>query len=159
MSRFIWTGPFKIRCLLENCLERDQPWPPPSEAVYVVSRVKWRTAPGRNCRPLYIGSNTGKSERFCTRIGDLIADMYGLWDGDTGHHSGGQTLYEWCEQNVIHPGDLFIGWGTRKPWCGCCAEIEVVESLLGKWSNRKSVGLLNKKRPPTCRVHDKGISD
>ena len=155
MARFTWEGPFKIRELLRNCLSNEQGWPPASNAIYVISRKAWRINPGRKCDPLYIGCNTGDSKRFCTRVGDLIADMHGFWDGDTGHHSGGQSLYKWCKKNAIHPGELFIGWGKRRPWCSRCAEIDVFESLLVKWSSRKVVGLLNKKRPPGCPTHNR----
>ncbi len=154
MNKLIWTGPFLFRELLEGCLSDEQPWPPGSRGVYVVSQKKWKGAPGTACHPLYVGGNTGASPRFCTRIGDLIADLYGFFDS-TGHHSGGQSLFGWCKSNAVHPGSLFIGWATRDPWCDRCAEVELVNQLARSWEDRRS--LLNKKRPPACRVHDSAV--
>lgn len=154
MSALVWSGPFRVRALLDACLDDDHPWPPASRGVYVVSRDEWRDVPSPACRPLYFGGNTGDSQRFCTRIGDLIADLHGFWDGGTGHHSGGQSLYRWCHANKVHPGDLVIGWATRTPWCDRCAESELAALLVTSWQGRD--GLLNKARPPACRAHVQG---
>lgn len=151
MSTLIWTGPFRISNLLAACLDDDHPWPPASHGVYLVSRDEWSNAPSSTCHPLYLGGNTGNSQRFCTRIGDLIADLHGFWDGGTGHHSGGQSLYKWCKENKVQPGNLFIGWATRVSWCDRCAEGEIVSLLAASWEERGS--LLNKARPPLCRTH------
>lgn len=78
MSTLVWTGPFRINALLAASLDDDHPWPPASRGVYVVSRDGWWNAPSPACHPLYFGGNTGDSQRFCTRIGDLIADLHGL---------------------------------------------------------------------------------
>src|SRR5207302_830702 len=51
---------------------------------------------------LYVGGNTGDSDRFITRVGDLIADMLGFWGEQTGHHSGGIRLWEYCHKNRIN---------------------------------------------------------
>jgi hypothetical protein len=40
-----------------------------------------------------VGGNTGGAARFCTRIGDLVADMHGFFGNETGHHSGGITRW------------------------------------------------------------------
>src|SRR4051794_19543171 len=37
------------------------------------------------------GGTTGKSERFRTRVGDLLADLFGFYTTTTGHHSVGDT--------------------------------------------------------------------
>ena len=151
MSKLRWTGPFRIRELLAACLDDDHPWPPASRSVYVVSRNKWQRTPSPRCHPLYFGGNTGDSQRFCTRIGDLIADIHGLWDGDTGHHSGGRSIYSWCLSHKVHPGNLFLAWATRDRWCDRCAEAELLNLLAVSWEERGT--LLNKSRPPACQTH------
>lgn len=155
MMPLIWAGPFRVRDLLDACLDDAQPWPPASNGVYVISRDDWQGAPSSACRPLYFGGNTGRSQRFCTRIGDLIADLHGFWDGGTGHHSGGQSLYRWCKANNVLPGDLFIGWATGNPWCDRCAENAIVRQLATSWGERGE--LVNKSRPPVCRAHTNGV--
>lgn len=151
MPVLVWTGPFRVRDLLDACLDEGQPWPPASQGVYVVSRDPWNLAPSPLCRPLYFGGNTGESQRFCTRIGDLVADMHGFFDGGTGHHSGGQSIYAWCRANSVNPGTLMIGWATRNPWCDRCAEAELIQLLAPSWDDRGE--LLNKSLPPACRKH------
>lgn len=96
-----WRGPCKIGDYLDNAITRtpswDKLWPPSSNAVYLVSLKRWKKKPTRNCVPLYVGGTTGKSRRFCTRVGDLVADLFGFYvPGHTGHHSGGQSLHQWC---------------------------------------------------------------
>lgn len=150
MANLVWTGPFAVRELLAGCLNDAQPWPPASRGVYVVSRDRWFGAPNTMCGPLYFGGNTGRSMRFCTRIGDLIADLHGFFD-TTGHHSGGQSLYSWCKSSSVHPDSLHLGWATRTPWCGRCSEVELASLLARSWDERGE--LLNKNRPPACRKH------
>src|SRR5262245_28676742 len=98
-----WVGPFKIRDYLEKAIDEDQVWPPESGGVYVVSLRRWNGRPTKQCDVLYVGSNTGASNRFITRIGDLIADMLGFWGEQTGHHSGGQSLWKYCREHGINP--------------------------------------------------------
>ncbi len=138
-----WSGPFTIGALLERCLESDRPWPPESPGVYVVTRRYWEGEPDREAEILYVGGITGKSNRFVTRIGDLIADMYGFFGEDTGHHSGGQKLHRWCVTKQVHPSSLFVAWKTDFP-CARCAEYEVWEQLKPQ---------LNAISPPRCKVH------
>lgn len=105
--------------------------------------------------PLYVGGCTGRSKRFCTRVGDLIADMFGFFDGGTGHHSGGQTLYSWCTKNEVNPGDLFLSWARGGPgWCARCAERKMFDDLpRAPPRDFDAIGLRNKKRPPRCSLH------
>lgn len=138
-----WEGPFQIRDLLENSINEEHPWPPASGGIYLVSLNAWELEPTRECEPLYVGGNTGKSDRFCTRIGDLVADIFGFFDGGTGHHSGGQSLWKYCRKNGVKPLDLFLGWGVEVS-CPRCAEIEAYETLSPE---------LNKKRPSRCPDH------
>jgi hypothetical protein len=138
-----WVGPFKLRDLLENCINYKHPWPPEHNGVYVISRRTWVGKPSKDSMPLYVGSTTGQSKRFCTRVGDLIADMLGFYGDYTGHHSGGESLHEFCRKNRINPLDLFLGWAEK---CSClrCAETIVFKRLSPK---------LNKKSPPICIEH------
>jgi hypothetical protein len=143
MTKLAWIGPFQIAELLGRSIDDDQPWPPPSNGVYVISRLKWSGTPTPESQPLYIGGNTGSTPRFCTRIGDLLADMHGFFDGGTGHHSGGQSLWRWCHDHNVAPGSLFLGWATGDDWCDRCAENALVELK----------PLLNKSAPPRCKKH------
>lgn len=134
-----WVGPFQLRLLLENCMNPGQPWPPESNGVYVVSMRSWQKAPCKESEVLYVGGNTSTSSLFLTRVGSLIADMLGFW----WHHSGGQSLYKHCEENGIHPLDLYLGWVERVA-CGRCAEAEIHRALQP---------LLCKKLPAGCKNH------
>ena len=152
-----WTGPFQVRDLLDRCVADDQPWPPDDRAVYLVAQRPWIGALSPECDPLYFGGNTGRSARFCTRIGDLIADMHGFYGVLAGHHSGGQSLHRWCWERGMKPGSLWLGWAMREPWCAACAEVELARALVGRWERRGEVGVLNVKRPPRCGVHGRSV--
>ena len=138
-----WLGPYRLRDLLENSMNDKHPWPPDHNGVYVISQKEWKDFPTTDCLPLYAGGTTGKSKRFCTRVGDLIADMLGFFGEDTGHHSGGQHLYDYCEKNEINPLDLFLGWAEH---CSCfrCAEASIIKNLAPQ---------LNRKSPARCPKH------
>lgn len=139
-----WAGPVTIGWLLENCLAKPL-WPPAGNSVYLVSRATWQRKPySSSCVPLYVGSNTGVSARFVTRLGDLIADAFGFYGGGTGHSSGGASLHAYCCQEGINPQQLYVGWITN---CQCqrCAE-----GFLHEWLEPE----LNKNKPPRCGKHD-----
>ncbi len=138
-----WVGSFTIDELLDNVLDPAHPRPPEGNGAYLVSRRSWTKHPTRDCEPLYSGGNTGTSQRFRTRVGDLIADMFGLFGGPKGHHSGGQSLYRYCIEHQIHPKQLHIGWFGD---CACkrCAENVIFEQFRPQ---------LNKIQPPRCSVH------
>ena len=135
-----WIGPFQLRRLLENSLKPGQPMPPEADGVYVVSLKQWTTQPTANDGILYVGGNTGKSKRFRTRVGDLVADMLGFYGSETGHHSGGQTLCTHCREKGINPLNLWLGWRDRVA-CRRCAEIELFDALKP---------IKNKSRPSKC---------
>ena len=139
-----WIGPFRIEELLDRMVEKASEKPPESDEVYVVSEKSWRDRPGIECVPLYVGSNTGKSPRFRTRIGDLMADMFGFFGQQRGHHSGGQTLYKYCVTKGLNPKHLYIAW-SRNCLCVRCEETRLYHLF------RSS--LLNKKEPPGCNKH------
>jgi hypothetical protein len=138
-----WARPKKIRELLDGCWRRKTFGPPDNKGVYVVSRKCFNEAPDTQCDPLYVGGNTGKSGRFRTRIGDLIADIYGFY-GKKGHHSGGMSINKFCRRYNINPDNLYISW-TRDISCSRCAENEVYDLL------RKNDNLQNSKRPNRCK--------
>jgi hypothetical protein len=151
--KITWTGPFQIQTYLENSISRDiNWWPPERDAVYVVSERAWTVAPEESAHILYVGGNTGESNRFVTRIGDLLADLFGFFGGGTGHHSGGQTLWEWCNANGVVPTKLWLGWGTSD--CARCAEKLLYETFpkAPKGAFDKQ-GLRNKISPPACPDH------
>ena len=97
-----WIGPFQISKLLDNMMGNlARKIPPEDKSVYIVSLYRWQGKPTKKCSPLYVGSTTGKSRRFRTRIGDLIADMFGFFvEREQGHHSGGQKLYNYCKEKL-----------------------------------------------------------
>jgi hypothetical protein len=138
-----WVGPITIDQLLDRVAVDWDTAPPESNGVYVISIRRWRGEPSKACEPLYVGGNTGKGARFRTRMGDLIADLFGFYGKTTGHHSGGQSLNRYCADNGINPKHLYVGW-ARNCSCGRCAEVDL---------HRRLDPLLNKRCPPACRVH------
>lgn len=135
-----WVGPFRLRDLLEHCLDDNQAWPPEGNGVYVVAERPWQGAPkDKDANVLYVGGNTGKSPRFLARVGDLIADMLGFWP----HSSGGQSIYNHCKEKGVHPLGLYLGWVENVPCCRC-GEREVYQ-VLGP--------SLGKIMPPRCPTH------
>lgn len=138
-----WVGPVTIGELLDLGPAGGDPWPPDADGVYLVTRAPWNRLPDHQCVPLYVGSNTGKSARFRTRIGDLIADAFGFFGAETGHSSGGQHIHEFCRDNALNPKELFIGWVDN---CRClrCAENYLYAFLEPE---------LNINRPNRCGSH------
>jgi hypothetical protein len=92
---------------------------------------------------LYAGGNTSQSAQFLTRVGSLIADMLGFWS----HHSGGQSLWTYCNQKRVQPLDLYLGW-VEGVACPRCAEAEVYRALAPE---------LCRKAPASCGVHSPGL--
>ena len=125
-----WVGPFQVSALLNSCLDKRAPRPPNSGSAYLVTRKAWRSGPTAKCEPLYVGGITGKSQRFRTRIGDLLADAFGFYNENNriGHHSGGRHLHEWCRKHRVNPLNLYVAWikGTR---CHRCLEIRLHDLL------------------------------
>ena len=149
-----WTGPFTIREYLDNAISKDkiweERWPPDRAGVYLVSQDGWHGSPTLDIGPLYVGATTSQSARFRTRIGDLIADLFGFFDdNDKGHHSGAIKLWYWCNEKRIEPFDLYLAWAHAD--CIRCAEL----ALFHRFPKRKTdgIGLLNMKRPPRCLEH------
>jgi hypothetical protein len=138
-----WVRPIQIRRLLERCNDSAAPKPPEANSAYVVTIRRWRSAPNSKSVPLYVGGNTGKSARFRTRVGDLLADAFGFYGSATGHHSGGQSIHKWCKDNKVNPLDLYIAWveGTK---CPRCLEVRLCQELKPK---------INKVRPSSCKKH------
>ncbi len=137
-----WIGPFRIRDLLERCLDENQAWPPEQGGVYLVSREKWTGAPRAGGSYLYLGGISGSSPRFCTRVGDLLADTFGFFGGGTGHSSGGQRLNDWCVKQQLNPLDLHLGWFVPADGdCNRCLE--------RRWHGTLKP-VLNRYHPPRC---------
>jgi hypothetical protein len=138
-----WIGPFQIRQLFESFDDGAIPKPPDTGSAYVVTKTRWRSTPTVESVPLYIGGNTGNSARFRTRVGDLLADAFGFYTSETGHHSGGQHIHSWCIKNHINPLDLHIAWieGTK---CHRCLEDRLYRELKP---------MLNRMVPSKCKMH------
>src|SRR5215208_5109357 len=103
-----WVGPFEVGELLAHSIDDSLPRPPESGSAYVISGRAWSSEPTPDCEPLYVGGNTGRSARFRTRLGDLLADLFGFFGGGTGHHSGGITLHRWCRERGVNPMGLYV---------------------------------------------------
>jgi hypothetical protein len=142
-----WIGAFKIDELLDDAITQKLPPLPFSRAIYLVTINPWGGIPGKESIPIYVGANTGKSERFRTRLGDLIADMFGFFQGKAdGHHSGGQSIFEYCREEGINPKKLYLGWKNSVN-CARCEEYYYYNFLKP---------LLNRKCPPKCTLHVHG---
>jgi len=141
-----WVGPYTVDELLDNCLDNAFPKNPECQSIYVVSKKSWDLRPfAEDCSPLYVGSTTGMVPRFRTRIGDLIADMFGFFQPQSGHHSGGMSLHGYCKQKNTNPKKLYIGW-LENCQCVRCAEYFFWDLLSPE---------LNVKRPPKCEEHNR----
>lgn len=138
-----WVGPFKIDELLDHMMESFHERPPEAKGVYLISQRPWNGKPTAKCDPLYVGSTMGKSKRLRTRIGDLIADLFGFFGEETGHHSGGVTIYDYCKEHKINPKGLYIGW-LKGVGCLRCNVNKVYEKLNPP---------LNRNRPFRCIDH------
>ena len=138
-----WHGAYLIRDYLEQSIDECLDRPPEHGGVYVITTSLWSGRPRASSGVLYVGGNTGSSARFRTRIGDLLADMLGFFGESTGHHSGGQSLCQWCRSNRVNPLDLYLGWQSAVH-CGRCAEMRLYKALKPE---------LNKNRPARCTVH------
>ena len=140
-----WAGPITIDELLDCAFDSDIPRPPLEPSVYVVSLDSWEVEPTADGNVLYVGSLTSPAPRFRTRIGDLVADLFGFFGetGKKGHHSGAQTMHKYCLENGINPRKLFIGWALEVE-CHRCAENTLYDVLEPR---------LNKVRPSACRKH------
>lgn len=151
-----WTGPFTIQTYLDNAISREpvwgERWPRERDAIYVVSQHEWSGQPDERAHVLYVGGNTGQTSRFVTRIGDLLADMFGFFGEETGHHSGGQTLWRWCNHNNVRPTTLWLGWGTSE--CSRCSERFMFDTFArAPKDDLEAKGLRNKISPPACPIH------
>lgn len=139
-----WEGPFRVARLLDASIDASQPWPPEDLGVYLVSCQPWTKTPTRACEPLYVGSTTGRTPRFATLVGDLVADMFGFYGTTTGHNNGGQRIWRWCDENRVKPGHLFLGWYTQPGMCPRCEAARASAALRPQ---------LNVWGPPRCTVH------
>ena len=138
-----WIGPFEFGSLLRDRLDPEAPWPPISGSAYLVTQHFWDRQPTPKSVPLYVGGNTGHSQRFRTRIGDLLADSFGFFTPERGHHSGGQSIWKWSNEHVVNPLALHLAW-VQPGNCHRCLESSLVSQLKP---------LLNKHRPASCREH------
>jgi hypothetical protein len=139
----------------------NENWIPNGKSVYLVSKKNWRKKPNdeptKECEPLYVGSITGESERFRTRIGDLIADMFGFYNNKKiGHHSGGQALHKYCIDHKLNPKKLYISW-LKSCSCHRCMENKIFDQLEDRPRSldKKKRRLLNQKRPNRCKTKHK----
>lgn len=140
-----WVGPFRVRDMLARCLDDGFPKPPKTGSAYLVTIKRWVSHPDERSGRLYVGGNVGASERFRTRIGDLLADAFGFFTDKTGHSSGGQSLHHWCKEHHVNPLTLYVAWvlGTD---CHRCLEVRLFRELSPR---------LNKVAPSKCSKHSR----
>ena len=85
-----WIEPFKVSEMLDQVDPNSAKMPPKASSVYLFSEKPWRGTPTKSCIPLYVGGNAVNPDRFRTRVGDVIADLFGFYAGhNLGHSSGG----------------------------------------------------------------------
>ena len=142
-----WIGPYTIEKLLDSFSTPPHYIPPESNGVYLVSKEPWVTCPTKECIPLYVGSNTGRSKCFRTRIGLLIGTMFGFFNYETCMHCGGKKICEYCNENNINPKELFIGWYENSS-CNRCDENRFYDELNP---------CLNRRQPNRCRDHPRSV--
>jgi len=139
--KYSWEGPYQIKKLLE-----DESYLPKGNygGVYVVTQWCWRDTPRKDKKSviLYVGKSEDSLRK---RVGDLVADLHGFSDNNQGHHTGGQSLREWCQKQRPRfvSDDLWIGW-VINPDCVSCTE---------NWLFDKLCPSENGKRPPRCKEH------
>jgi hypothetical protein len=138
-----WVGPVQILKLLEEASLPNAIRPPERGSAYLVTQRAWRGDPKPASGPLYVGGITGKSDRFRTRIGDLLADSFGFYGKATGHSSGGTSLHKWCLKNSVRPLDLYLSW-VEDTQCHRCLEVRL---------HRKLDPELNHNLPSRCVAH------
>lgn len=144
-----WIGPFRIDRLLASCHDASFRRPGVTRSCYVVTQRRWAASPSRKSFPLYVGGNTGKSKRFRTRLGDLLADAFGFFGSKaTGRHSGGQSLFRWCRRHNVNPLKLHVAW-VQGVKCHRCLEVRLCQSLDPK---------LNRVSPARCKEHPETMS-
>lgn len=139
----LWVGPFQVLKILEAASDSHAIRPPERGSAYLVTQHAWCSSPERASGPLYVGGITGQSDRFRTRIGDLLADAFGFYTKATGHSSGGTSLHKWCLAHQVRPLDLYLSWieGTQ---CHRCLERRLHGSLSP---------ILNRLVPSRCKLH------
>jgi hypothetical protein len=140
-----WEGPITIDKLLDSAFNSNLPVPPLAPSVYGVSQTRWEIEPSADGNVLYVGSLFSSAPRFRTRIGDLVADLFGFFSdpGKKGHYSGAQTMHQFCLDNGINPRTLLIGWALDVE-CHRYLENTLYDVLPPR---------LNKVRPSPCRKH------
>jgi hypothetical protein len=113
--------------------------------VYVVAERFWEGngEPPKTAGVRYIGKGDGKQKnQLRKRVGDLIIDICGYFDKDTGHHT---FAYKFKElQPGRDPMKLFISWAEDE--CASCAENLLCDKF-------KDSELLNGAKPPKCKFH------
>ncbi|SHO23521.1 CarD-like transcriptional regulator [Moritella viscosa] len=77
---FEWSSVQQIRTVIDRIAGTELEWPPENDGVYIVTFNHWENQPTSKAKqskakPLYFGGTTGNGNRFCTRVGDLIADI------------------------------------------------------------------------------------
>ena len=141
-----WVGPFQIKEFLKKSLDKKQPLPTGKKGIHLVTKKKWQGTPSKKCEPMYVGGVTGDSDRLLSRVGELVAAMFGLYSKNTKTHTGGQlisTHFRRTEEKEYHPLGLWIAWRTDIT-CNRCAEKKVYDEIR-PWCNERS--------PPFCNKH------
>ena len=121
-------------------------WPAAQSGVYVVAEHPWdaRSEPPKTARVLYVGKAAGKQKnQLRKRLGNMIIDICGYFDKDTGHHTFAYKFKErYPKRDPMK--ELYISWTEVE--CASCAEV----SLYDKFNDGS---LLNSGKPSRCKFH------
>jgi hypothetical protein len=122
-------------------------WPRAKSGVYVVAERSWEGngEPPKTADVRYVGKGDGKqNNQLRKRVGDLIIDICGYFDKDTGHHTFPYKFKdEYRERDPVK--ELYISWAEVE--CASCVENHLYDKFNGE---RK---LLNKRKPPKCKFN------
>lgn len=148
-----WVSPRMMREQLQLIAEKAKDgaesdssvWPAATSGVYVVAERSWegRGEPPETVRVLYVAKGDGKQKKqLRKRLGDLIIDVCGYFDKDTGHHT---FAYKFKDRYPrLDPMELYISWAEVD--CASCDGIRLYDKFNGG-------SLLNSGRPSRCKSH------
>jgi hypothetical protein len=124
-----WVTPRTVKEQLQLIAERVKGgadsdasvWPPARSGVYAVAKHPWEgnDEPPKSAGVRYVGKGDGEqNNQLRKRVGDLIIDICGYFDKDTGHHP---FPYNFKDQFPgLDPMELYISWAEDE--CASCAE-------------------------------------
>lgn len=154
-----WVNPRTVERQLQLIVERARigqdcdasVWPRAKSGVYVVAERSWEgnEEPPKAAGVRYVGKGDGKrNNQLRKRVGDLLIDICGYFDNDTGHHTFPYKFKQkYPERNPVK--ELYISWAEEE--CASCAETRLYDKF--------NDGSLLQERPSRCKCnHLKGCA-